>query len=148
MTLSPRTPDFCGRSLGPRQHLSLAPPTAGSSGQGLSLTACCCAAISCPGPLGAAILPAMDFPAGGKGWHYLPHVAGGNCSSSGSPESAFFKASCSFLYKPAHRARLSLHISCRDCSRGNKPEQCITFWLSDSCSLAFHTKKKEEVKLS
>lgn len=67
-------------------------PTAGSSGQGMSPAACHPAAISGPGPLGAAILPAMDFPAGGKGkgWQSPPHVAGGNCSSSRSPESAFF----------------------------------------------------------
>lgn len=48
-------------------------------------------------PLGAAILPAMDFPAGktGKGRQQLPRVAGGNCSSYGSPKCAFFfKASC------------------------------------------------------
>lgn len=37
----------------------------------------------------------------------------------------FVKASCPFLCKPAARARLSIHISCRDCSRGDKPEQHV-----------------------
>lgn len=47
-------------------------------------------------PLGAAILPAMDFPAGktGEGWQQQLGVAGGNCSSSESPKCAFFKPWC------------------------------------------------------
>lgn len=74
---------FCGCSLGPGRA-SLEPPVP---------PPCRPPWQGCPWnpPLDAAILPAMDFPAAkpGKGWQQLLRVAGGNCSSSGSPKRAF-----------------------------------------------------------
>lgn len=63
MALTPGAPEFCGCSLGPGQHLSFPLSPQSSLGQG---SPCRPAAISSPGPLGAAVLPAMKLPERGR----------------------------------------------------------------------------------